>query len=110
MTVMAIPPVIPSLVAVIVTAPGEIPVTTPVVETAAFEPSDEDHRMVRPVRTAPLASRKVAVITSEVPMTTVDAVEVTVTAATVGGFGGFVVPESPPHAAVVATTARRPRK
>jgi hypothetical protein len=51
----------PSLVAVIVADPGETPVTTPEADTVATDDAPVDHVMVRPVRTFPFTSFKVAV-------------------------------------------------
>ena len=59
-TVIAVVPLRPSLVAVIVAEPAATPVTKPLEETVAIEELEVDHVTVRPVRTLPLASRNVA--------------------------------------------------
>jgi hypothetical protein len=55
-TVMADAPLFPSLVAVIVTLPSALAVTSPVAETPAIEALEEDQLTLRPVRTLLLAS------------------------------------------------------
>lgn len=59
-TVIADVPLFPSLVAVIVVDPANMPVTSPVDETLATEALDADQTTVRSVSTLPLASRSVA--------------------------------------------------
>jgi hypothetical protein len=54
-------PVTPPDVAVIVTLPGETPVTTPLEDTVATPASPVDHAIEAPVMTVPFASRAVAV-------------------------------------------------
>ena len=81
-TVNANVPVFPSDVAVIVTAPGAIAVTNPVADTVARPASDDDHVIVRPVSTAPLASFVTAVSCAVPPTVTVAAGAVTDTVET----------------------------
>ena len=60
-TVSADVPVFPSDAAVIVTAPGDTPVTSPVDVTVALRASLDDHVIARPVSVPPCASLAVAV-------------------------------------------------
>src|ERR1700757_5173260 len=62
-------PLFPSLVAVIVTDPAATPPTNPSDETLATEGLDEDHVMVRPVSTDPVASFRVAESCTDPPTT-----------------------------------------
>jgi hypothetical protein len=59
-TVTVLLPVLPSLVAVIVTVPAATPCTSPLEDTVAREAFDDDHVTVRPVSTLFDASRSVA--------------------------------------------------
>ena len=67
-------PLLPALVAVMVTAPEAIPVTRPLVFTAAADPSLVDHVTASPAMTFPFASFTVAESEVVVP-TTIDAVD-----------------------------------
>ena len=81
-------PLLPSLVAVIVTSPKLTPVTRPMEFTVALLPSEVDHDIARPVRGAPFESSAVAVIWSVSPTTTRSCCGVTATAATGTGIAG----------------------
>jgi hypothetical protein len=60
-TVTLAPPLLPSLVAVIVAVPGRSAVTTPLEDTMAMSGADDDQLTLRPVSTVPLASSSTAV-------------------------------------------------
>src|SRR5512142_48541 len=103
-------PLLPSLVAVIVTVPAATPVTAPVGETVATPGLLVDHATTRPVSTLPLASLTVAVSVIVCPTDTDAGDGVTVTLAT----GTIVtvtraVPVTPSHVALtVASPAPTP--
>jgi hypothetical protein len=112
-TLIAAVPVLPSLVAVIVTGPpAAMPVTSPVDETVAIAPLLV-HVTSRPVSTFPAASVVVAVSCTVAPTTTIAVAGVTVTDATgtvPDGVDGPVPLPPPhafkaPHASMVATAA-----
>jgi hypothetical protein len=86
--------------------PSATPVTVPFALTVATLVLDVLQDTVRPETAFPDASFGVAVACTVCPATTVDALSVTSTVATVGGGGGGFVPPSPdpPHA-VTTTTA-----
>lgn len=94
-------PLLPSLVAVIVTVPAATPVTTPVEETVATPGLLVDHATTRPVSTLPLASLTVAVSVTVAPTNTAAGDGVTVTLATVmiDTLTG-AVPVTPSHVAL----------
>src|SRR6267154_5293215 len=76
-------PLLPSLVAVIVTGPpAATPLTSPLPFTLAIVLSLDDQLIARPVNGLPLASRGVAVSCTVCPIATVPEPGVTVTAAT----------------------------
>src|SRR5689334_9130734 len=82
-TVTADVPLLPSLVAVIVTGPpAATPVTSPLELTLATEVLFDDHVTTRPVRMFPLASLSVAVSCTVWPACTLAEAGVTVTVAT----------------------------
>jgi hypothetical protein len=95
-------PVLPSLVAVMVTVPTATPVTTPLEDTVAFVGSLDVQVTTRPVRTFPPASFVVAVRGVVAPTATLAVVGATVTVATGGGVTVMVdVPVFPSHVAVM---------
>src|SRR2546422_5332838 len=69
-TVIAALPVLPSLVAVIVTAPAAAPVTSPLEETVAVAGALDAHVIVRPDSTVPAASCGVATSCTPAPTST----------------------------------------
>src|SRR5205807_1063801 len=69
-TVTAALPVLPSLVAVIVTAPAAVPVTSPVEEMVAVAGALDAHVIVRPESTVPAASFGVAASWTLAPTST----------------------------------------
>jgi hypothetical protein len=69
-TVTVAVPVLPSLVAVIVTVPTDTPVTAPPADTVAIAVLPELHVTGRPFSTTPFASRVIAVSVVDVPITT----------------------------------------
>src|SRR2546429_8729832 len=75
-------PVLPTLVAVIVTAPAATPVTTPLVDTVATVGALDAQVMTRPNNTFPAASVAVPVSCTLAPTNTVAAVGLIATAAT----------------------------
>jgi len=81
-TVTVTLPICPSLVALIVTVPAFRPVTTPEDDTVAVLLLVDDHVIVRPVRTLPLASFNVAVSVMVASSATVGDVGEMVTVAT----------------------------
>ena len=89
-------PLIPSLVAVIVTEPLATPLTKPLGETAATAVFDEVQPTVRPVSVLPLASFSVTVTCKVDPVVTVVEVAESVTLATGTGAGAFTVTLAPP--------------
>jgi len=82
LTVTAALPVLPSLVAVIVTAPAATPVTVPAPDTAATPGALETQVIARPERTFPAASVVVAASRTLAPTNTVAVVGLIATAAT----------------------------
>jgi len=95
-TVSASVPVFVSLVAVSVTLPAAMPVTSPVGETLATEVFDDVQPIVRPVRTFPVASFNVAVTCSVVPTSKVLELAESVTVATGAGAGAATVAAAAP--------------
>src|SRR5687768_13736591 len=87
-TVSAAEPVLPSLVATIVATPVATAVTSPDEETVATAGLEEDHTMVRPVRTLPEASRSVAVACAVFCTVRVEELNDTPTVATAPGAAG----------------------
>ena len=77
--------VAPSLVAMILAAPLANVVANPLAFTVATAVFDDDHTIVRPVNTFPLASRSTALACDVAPTTTLLAVSETATLATGAG-------------------------
>src|SRR5260370_6395884 len=106
-TVTADVPVLPSLVAVIVTGPPTaVPVTSPVAETVAMVASLVVHVTVRPVSGLPAASFGVAVSWTVVPVTMLAVAGVTATEAT--GTGVTVTADVPLWPSLVAVIVTGP--
>src|SRR5688572_2938711 len=87
-TVSAADPVLPSLVATMVATPAATAVTSPEEETLATAGVEEDHTMVRPVKTLPEASRSVAVACAVFCTVRVEELNDTLTVATAPGAAG----------------------
>ena len=97
-------PLLPSLVAVMVTGPGDTAETKPVDETVAIAVFELAHATVRPVRGAPFASFGVAVNCTVWPTTTPAVAGVMSTVATGGTVTVTVaVPLLPSLVAVIVT-------
>jgi hypothetical protein len=109
-TVIALVPLCPSLVAVIVTGPpAATPVTRPFASTVATKGAPEIHATARPVSTLLLASRNVAVSCRVAPTMIVAESGETLTNATGGGGTSVTVIElSPDFPSLVATIAIGP--
>jgi hypothetical protein len=105
-TVIADVPLLPSLVAVIVAPPGDLPVTTPLVETVATLGALVVHVIARPVRTLPAASLRVAESPTVRPWTTLADAGLTVTVAT--GSGAIVTVDDPLFPSLVAVITTVP--
>src|SRR5256712_3185176 len=106
-TVTAAVPVLPSLVAVIVTGPpGTTPVTSPLAFTLAIVLSLDCHVITRPVNGLPFASLGVAVSCAVPPAATLAVAGVTVTDAT--GAGVTVIAEVPLWPSLVAVIVAEP--
>src|SRR5689334_2588051 len=97
-TVTCVPADFPSIVAVIIAVPGEMPFTTPFA-TVAIAGSDVVHVAGRPVIAAPDASRMSATSVSVAPTCSAPPGSDSVSDATAGpdGLSGPVVRPSPPH-------------
>ena len=93
-TVIDSEPVCPSDVAVIVTGPGDRPVTLPLALTEATAASELLQVTLRPARALPAASSVLADICTLAPTTTVACAAVTVMLATGAGGGGSPPPGS----------------
>jgi hypothetical protein len=89
-------PLLPSLVAVIVTVPAPNVETSPLADTVASDVFEELQVTVRPDSCAPLASRIVAVSCTAVPTLTVLDEGETVTVATGAGGGALTVIDAVP--------------
>jgi hypothetical protein len=81
-------PLFPSLVAVMVADPAATAVTKPLEDTVAMDALDVDQVILRPVRTLPPPSRRVAWSCAVLPTSTVAVVGDTMTVATGSGGGG----------------------
>ena len=104
--VMVAPPVWPSLVARIVAEPAAMPVTRPVLETVATLVLLELHAIARPVSTAPVASRVIAVACAFADIRMLEAVSETLTVAT--GTGATVIEAVPVLPSLVAVIVAVP--
>src|SRR5437588_622316 len=105
-TITAALPVLPSLVAVIVTAPPTTPVTSPPADTVATVGALDAHVTERPVSTLPAASLVVAASCTRVPTSTVAVTGVIATAAT--GTGATVTAAVPLWPSLVAVIVAAP--
>src|SRR6266853_1347448 len=92
-TVTAALPVVPSLVAVIVTAPAATPVTSPVEETVAVAGALEAHVIARPESTVPAASFGLATTCTLAPTST-SAVAGLITTEATGTFATVTVADA----------------
>src|SRR3989449_1227992 len=103
-TVTAALPVVPSLVAVIVTAPAATPVTSPVEETVAVAGALEAHVIARPESTVPAASFGLATSCTLAPTST-SAVAGLITTEATGTFATVTVADAffPSLVALIAT-------
>src|SRR2546425_8189742 len=103
-TVTAALPVVPSLVAVIVTAPAATPVTTPVEETVAVAGALDAHVIARPESTVPAASFGLATSCTLAPTST-SAVAGLITTEATGTFATVTVADAffPSLVALIAT-------
>src|SRR5450759_1986308 len=91
LTVSAAAPFCPSLEAMMYAEPALTAVTTPPVVTEATPAFELDHETVRPVRSFPLASRRLAVALAVCPTTTEGALSDTETVATGAGGGAITI-------------------
>src|SRR5712691_7344326 len=105
-TVIAAPPLCPSLVAVIVAEPATFPVTSPFELTVATAVLLLAHVTVRPVNGLPFASFGVAVSCTVLPSSTLADAGVTVTLAT--GTGVTVTLDVPVFPSLVAVIVAEP--
>src|SRR5512140_271728 len=97
-------PVLPSLVAVMFAVPLVTPLTRPVLSTVATDSSSEDHVIVRPESTLPLASSGSATRCTVSPTLMAALVGETRTDATGGGMTMIVAtPDLPPELAAMCT-------
>jgi len=103
-TVIAAVPAIPSDVALMLAVPTATVVTSPVALTVATVGALLLHMMVRPVRTAPAASRGLAVSCCVVPSTKLAVAGVTLTLATLAGVTLALSEQAIPNATVAAAT------